>query len=164
MTTRTYTKTGLTVNDQMGVIVGSQFREGGPLGYRAATLPNPPIRATRAEAIADEVQYLDGERVSDLAAPGVIFVSRGGYEQTNRAFYQVVGRSAVYATIRQIRSRTTRVIGSMSSMIEPVPGDFSGEPIRRKPFEFEGVSRIVISGCERASVWNGADCFTSDYH
>lgn len=30
-----------------------RFRPGRPLGYRAADMPDAPIRATRAEAVAD---------------------------------------------------------------------------------------------------------------
>lgn len=37
-----------------------RFRPEGPLGYRAATAPGAELRATREDAIADEVAWLDG--------------------------------------------------------------------------------------------------------
>lgn len=36
------------------------FRPEGPIGYRAKSLPNGPLRATSAEAEADELAFLDG--------------------------------------------------------------------------------------------------------
>ena len=36
-----------------------RFRPGGPLGYRAATAPDAPLRATRAEAESDERTHLE---------------------------------------------------------------------------------------------------------
>jgi hypothetical protein len=41
------------------VVTVGRFREGGPLGYRAATKPGPELRATRAEAAQDEVDWLN---------------------------------------------------------------------------------------------------------
>jgi hypothetical protein len=40
------------------VAVG-RFDPDGPLGYRARTAPDAPLRATRAEAVADEAAWLD---------------------------------------------------------------------------------------------------------
>lgn len=37
-----------------------RFRAAGVIGYRATTAPEAPLRATRAEAIADQLAYLDG--------------------------------------------------------------------------------------------------------
>lgn len=36
------------------------FQPNGPLGYRAATMPDAPLRKTREEAIADEILYRTG--------------------------------------------------------------------------------------------------------
>lgn len=44
----------------MAVAVG-RFHPAGPDGYRAASMPDAPLRATRAEAVADELAWLDGE-------------------------------------------------------------------------------------------------------
>ena len=47
-----------------GWIIGSdwaravgRFNPEGPDGYRAATMPDAPLRETRDEAVADELQY-----------------------------------------------------------------------------------------------------------
>lgn len=37
-----------------------RFKPDGPEGYRAATAPDAPLRATRAAAIEDERAWLDG--------------------------------------------------------------------------------------------------------
>lgn len=36
-----------------------RFRQGGALGYRAATAPFAPVRTTRVEAVEDERAWLD---------------------------------------------------------------------------------------------------------
>jgi len=38
-----------------------RFRPEGPLGYRAKSLPDGPLRATRAEAEADERAFREGQ-------------------------------------------------------------------------------------------------------
>lgn len=38
-----------------------RFKPEGVDGYRAATMPNAPLRKTRAEAVDDEVRYRSGE-------------------------------------------------------------------------------------------------------
>lgn len=43
------------------VAVG-RFRRGRPVRYHAATMPDAPLRDTRAEAVADEYAYLEGRR------------------------------------------------------------------------------------------------------
>jgi len=37
-----------------------RFQPGGPIGYRAATLPDAPLRGTREEARADELAWREG--------------------------------------------------------------------------------------------------------
>ena len=51
-------------DDMSGWIIGSdwaravgRFNPEGPDGYRAVTMPHAPLRKTRDEAVADEVQY-----------------------------------------------------------------------------------------------------------
>lgn len=46
-------------HSQMAYAVG-RFDPLGVRGYRAATMPDAPLRDTREEAIADEIAYLDG--------------------------------------------------------------------------------------------------------
>jgi hypothetical protein len=42
-----------------------RFNPAGPDGYRATTLPGAPLRATRAEAAADEREWLDRPVLGD---------------------------------------------------------------------------------------------------
>lgn len=46
-----------TNGPSMSVAVG-RFKPGGPDGYRARSMPCGPLRATRAEAVADESAWL----------------------------------------------------------------------------------------------------------
>ena len=55
------TCTGWKVGGDWAVAVG-RFNPDGPDGYRAATMPDAPLRKTRAEAVTDEVQYRTGRR------------------------------------------------------------------------------------------------------
>lgn len=41
-----------------------RFKPEGPDGYKAATMPDTPLRKTREEAIADEVLYRTGRRTA----------------------------------------------------------------------------------------------------
>jgi hypothetical protein len=53
-----YTKSGRVITQDMARAV-DRFNPAGVAGYRASTAPDAPIRATREEAIADELAYLD---------------------------------------------------------------------------------------------------------
>lgn len=50
-----------------------RFRPDGPLGYRAKSAPDAPLRATRAEAEADERAHLDQE--TPMTLPTYVYVA-----------------------------------------------------------------------------------------
>ena len=50
-------KDGRIIAKDFAVAVG-RFNANGPEGYKAATMPDAPLRATRAEAMEDERLYL----------------------------------------------------------------------------------------------------------
>jgi hypothetical protein len=58
----------MSADEKAPMILGSdaaraigRFRPEGPLGYRAKSLPDGPLRATRVEAEADERAHREGE-------------------------------------------------------------------------------------------------------
>ena len=49
-----------------------RFNPHGPDGYRAATMPDAPLRATREEAIDDEVRYRLGRSAGTYGPEGLL--------------------------------------------------------------------------------------------
>lgn len=81
-----------------------------------------------------------------------------GYEQTNVEFFQVVAVSGAMVTLRQIAASTTET-GFMSGTKVPHPGNFIGEPIRRRA---SAGNRVKIDGCSGAP-WDGKPQHVSWY-
>lgn len=82
---------------------------------------------------------------------GDIFYSSWGYEQTNINFYQVThlkGKSTV--VVQEIRCQQITASGAMSGTVEPIKGDFIGDPLTRRVKECAQVPMIVIDECENA--------------
>jgi len=50
---------GLVVGLSSDAVALGKFRHGGILGYVAATMPMPPLRETRAEAVEDERRHYE---------------------------------------------------------------------------------------------------------
>ena len=84
-----------------------------------------------------------------VLAVGDVLMSMWGYEQTNVDYYQVIelhGRTQV--TLREIAKRREET-GSMQGDCVPIPGQFIGEPSRRR---VDGAHNTVrISSFELAS-------------
>lgn len=49
-----------------------RFKPDGPDGYKAATMPDAPLRATREEAIDDEVRYRLGRSAGTYGSEGLV--------------------------------------------------------------------------------------------
>jgi len=90
---------------------------------------------------------------------GDILNTSWGYEQTSVEFYEVVAVSGVMVKLRQIAADTTET-GFMSGVTIPYPGEFIGEPIRRRASTSNWV-RIHTSAS--ASPWNGRPQHVSWY-
>ena len=64
---------------------------------------------------------------------GDIFVCSWGYDQTNVDFYQVVKRTPKTVTVRQVAAETLSDGPlTMTGKARAIPGQFIGEPMRRK--------------------------------
>jgi hypothetical protein len=86
--------------------------------------------------------------------PGDILYNSWGYDQTNVDFYEVVEvKSASTIIIRPIAQTTTETC-FMSGHTEPIPGEYTGEPITKRVQWYEGKPYIKFEfGC--GSFWKG---------
>jgi hypothetical protein len=88
---------------------------------------------------------------------GDIFRSSWGYDQTNVNFYEVVKVTPTGVRVRPIRQRIVRDDGYGSDYVEPLPGDFSGEPFFKR-LRWGGPDygwSLRIASYASAWIWNG---------
>jgi hypothetical protein len=90
------------------------------------------------------------------AKVGDILYTSGGYEQTNVDYYEVVAVSGASATVRPISSR---IVADHQYSVEvvPVPGSFTGPPVKKRVQKSSGGRyEIKISeGRGHAWLWDG---------
>lgn len=94
---------------------------------------------------------------------GTILVSMWGYDQTNVDWYEVVAVTRATVQIRQIRGRRVRDAGFMSEHVEPIPGEYIGEPMRRKPLSYIERPAVSINSVANAYLWDGKPQTASHY-
>jgi len=82
-----------------------------------------------------------------------------GYEQTNVDFYEVVAISGVVVTLREIAASIMNT-GFMCGEALPCPGQFIGEPIRRRA---RASNHVKIHSSANAFPWNGRPQYVSWY-
>ncbi len=84
--------------------------------------------------------------------PGTIFVSHWGYDQTNVDFFEVISPTAKTVQLRPIARDRAPESRYMTSEVTPKPGEYIGEPFRRKlqPSNF-----VLIDSVAVARVWGG---------
>lgn len=65
---------------------------------------------------------------------GTLLCNSWGYDQTNIDYYEVVARSKTGAqvTLRRIASKTVSAGEFMSAKVAPCPGQFIGDPIKKR--------------------------------
>ena len=74
---------------------------------------------------------------------GTIFVSSWGYDQTNVDFYEVVRHTKKTVWVRPIESEKTYNAERMTGTAKPIPGTFTGAPVRRKMVTWNGAIHIA---------------------
>ena len=85
---------------------------------------------------------------------GDIFVSSWGYDQTNVDFYEIVDVKGKIVVIREIHKRVTP--GSHGSdKVMPIPGNYDGEPMRKRPSYRNGKPSIKMTDYAWAYPWDG---------
>jgi len=90
---------------------------------------------------------------------GDVLNTSWGYEQTSVEFYEVVAVSGVMVTLRQIAASMTET-GFMCGETIPYPGEFIGEPIRRRA---SSSNWVKIHRSASASPWSGRPQYVSWY-
>ena len=86
---------------------------------------------------------------------GTILRASWGYDQTNIDYFEVVSTSAQRVQVRPIAQRTVTADTSMSEWVEPLPGEFTGPAISRKPIPWGESAAVRISSCAYARIWEG---------
>lgn len=94
---------------------------------------------------------------------GMILVSMWGYDQTNVDWYEVVAVTRATVQIRQIRGHRVEDAGFMTERVEPLPGEYVGEAMRRKPLSYTSGPAVAINDYANAYLWDGNPKTASHY-
>lgn len=94
---------------------------------------------------------------------GMILVSMWGYDQTNVDWYEVVAVTRATVQIRQIRGHRVEDTGFMTEHVEPIRGEYVGEPLRRKPLSCTSGPAVAINDYANAYLWDGKPKTASHY-
>lgn len=81
---------------------------------------------------------------------GTIFAASWGYDQTNVDFYEVVRRTAKNVWVRPIESKKTYNPQAMTGTAKPIPGTFTGNPVRRKITNWNG-DHYIAAGYKQSA-------------
>jgi len=95
-------------------------------------------------------------------APGTIFVSTWGYDQTNVDFYRVVRSTAASVWLQKVGQRVESQTGYMSETVMPTDHAV-GEVFRRKVSMFMDKAWASINSYAGASEWNGQPVMQTHY-
>lgn len=87
-------------------------------------------------------------------AVGDIMASSWGYDQTNVNFYEVTEVRGKEVILREVASKVTSH-GAGSDSVVAVPGQYIGEPMRRRPGGSGERVYVRISDSQTASKWDG---------
>ncbi|MGO1400976.1 MAG: hypothetical protein ACTHUY_01100 [Flaviflexus sp.] len=98
-----------------------------------------------------------------VIAPGTIFASSWGYDQTNVDFYRVIKASAKTVTLAKIGQGVQSVDSWASECVIPVKDQFEGEAFRRKINYSFGEPTVAINSYEYARLWDGKPAFQSHW-
>jgi hypothetical protein len=101
---------------------------------------------------------------TDPLALGDILVATWGYDQTNVDFFQVTKVTLKQVEIRPIASRTNTT-EPMQGTAVPVPGAFTGPPVRRaiRPGKGSYGPSVALSSYKFADRWNGRPVAWTSY-
>ncbi len=132
---------------------------------------NEEQRAARIAAFIESrrayAEHRAGQRRNAKAPhnfePGDIFHTCWGYDQTNVEFYQItrlIGKTMV--ELREL-NRDSEETGFMSGHCSARPGDFAGEPFRRRVNTTYTPHSIRIGSSQTAWPWDGTRRHWSSY-
>ncbi|MFC7522192.1 hypothetical protein ACFQS6_23955 [Xanthomonas populi] len=120
---------------------------------------------SQAEADREIVRFTERrQRVADAHAErraeakrphtlevGAVLVSSYGYEQTNVEFYEVTAVQNRTVTLREL-AQERHDTGHMSGTTTPLPGNYRGEPIRKR---VNPRNSVKLSSSSYAHPWDG---------
>ena len=81
--------------------------------------------------VDEESKKIKKVEAANSLVVGDVLVSSWGWEQTNIDFYEVVKVSGSFVTVREIKCNVVSRNANGGNVV-PVPGEFIGDPIRRK--------------------------------
>ena len=163
----------------MNIFIGTKVRA---LRYgfvRGTVLDNGVVIASDPRAERITVRFADGETasysgqgirdyvtvppLSESVAVGDIFKSAWGYDQTNIDIFEVTAVTSKMIQLRPIASRRTPGEHSMSESVEPVPGQYTGDPFRRRILA-GSAGYVAINSYAIATPWNGRAATATHTH
>jgi len=130
--------------------------------YRAADRRAAAIekfKQSRAQHHARQIQRREAAKKPHTLTVGRMLNTCWGYEQTNVEFYEVVAVSGTMVTLCRVDDRT-KDTGPMSGEKMPLPGQFVGEPFKRRA---SASNHVKINSVANASPWNGMPQYVSWY-
>ena len=97
-------------------------------------------------------------------APGTIFKSSWGYDQTNIDFYQVVKTSAKSVWLVKVGQEISEDKGWYGEEVIPAPAYEVGKTFVRRPQFYGEDAWVNITSFSCASVWNGKPALQTHTH
>ena len=149
----------------VAIFFGKRTKAESHTRFQTAALRDKFVAATvqtHHNSLKAQAEYRAKRRAANVRklVIGDILVSSWGYEQTNIDYYQVtklVGKASVEITpIGQRRKETAFMQGTCV----PVPGDFTGEPLRKR---VQGSDYVKITSYSYAWKWDGKPRHWSSY-
>jgi len=117
------------------------------------------FKLSRARHHTRQIQRRQEAKKPHTLTVGRMLNTCWGYEQTNVDFYEVVAVSGSMVTLRQVACRTENT-SHMSGETMPLPGQFVGEPFKRR---VNASNYVKIDSGVSASPWDGRPQYISWY-
>jgi len=117
------------------------------------------FKQSRAYHHARQIQRRQEARKPHTLTVGRMLNTCWGYEQSNVEFYEVVAVSGSMVTLCRVADRT-KDTGPMSGEKMPLPGQFVGEPFKRRA---SASNYVKINSVASARPWDGRPQYVSWY-
>ena len=86
---------------------------------------------------------------------GTILIAAWGDRASNIDFYQVIRTTAKTAVVRRIEAQIVEIVGPTQAVLSPISGAFRSAAQRRSIRQDTDGFYVLVSGWERASLWDG---------
>ena len=112
----------------------------------------------KAQEAAEKKAKYEAENKAFSFTVGEILSGSYGYEQTNVHFYEVMAVTPTFLTVREIKSDAIPT-GDMTTKEMPIPGDYTGDHMRRKIWR----NVVFVTKSILATKWDGQPEHGSSY-